>query len=137
MDFVASSGIQEEWQMGYASFSGISQLNCTLKNTTSLRGTTGRPLIGKPVATIDGYSVVPTNDYKATMNAVAKMGPLVVAVACDNWNLYKGGVFTDNLHNQGSYEIDHAVVLMGYGTDSETGEDYWLIQNSWGPRWGT
>jgi len=138
MDFVASAGIQEEWQMGYASFSGVSEQNCTLKNNTSpaLRGYTGRPLIGRPVATIDGYSILPSNDYKATMNALAKTGPLVVAVACANWHLYKNGVFTDDLHNQRSYEINHAVVLMGYGTDSETGEDYWLIQNSWGPRWG-
>lgn len=139
MDFVASSGIQEEWQMGYTSYSGASQLNCTLKSSTShsLRGTTGRPLLGKPVAIIDGYSLVGTNDYKAAMNAVAKTGPLVVAVACDNWHLYKGGVFTDDKHDKQSYDINHAVVLMGYGTDPETGEDYWLVQNSWGPLWGT
>ena len=136
MDFVASAGIQEEWQMGYASFSGISEKNCTLQNNAALRGSTGRPLIGQPVATIEGYSVVPSNDYKATMNALAKTGPLVVAVACVNWHFYKGGVFTDSDHSNLSYDLDHAVVLMGYGTDSETGEDYWLIQNSWGPRWG-
>jgi cathepsin L len=135
MDFVASSGIQEEWQMGYTSFSGESQPNCTLKEH-SLRGSTGRPLRGKPVATIDGYSVVPSNNYKATMNALAKTGPLVVAVACDNWGHYKGGVFTDDILDRHSFEINHAVVLMGYGTDDETGEDYWLVQNSWGPRWG-
>lgn len=141
MDFVATSGIQEEWQMGYASFSGISKLNCTLKPNDSsafLRGAASnidRPLLGSPVATIDGYSVVPSNNYKATMNALAKTGPLVVAVACGNWHLYKGGVFTDDFHNKLSYDIDHAVVLVGYGTDSETGEGYWLVQNSWGPRW--
>ena len=132
MDFVASAGIQEEWQMGYTAHHGDSG-NCTLTSSTLLRG--GRPLLGRPVATIDGYSVLPTNDYKATMNAVAKTGPLVVAVACGNWHFYKGGVFTDTEENVFSYDIDHAVVLMGYGTDEETGEDYWLILNSWGPRW--
>lgn len=123
--------------MGYASFSGISDQNCTLRNnSSSLRGASvGRPLLGNPVATIDGYSSLPTNNYKVTMNALAKTGPLVVAVACANWNLYHGGVFTDTKHDRHSYDLDHAVVLMGYGTDSETGEDYWLIQNSWGPRW--
>jgi cathepsin L len=31
---------------------------------------------------------------------------------------------------------DHLVVLEGYGTDETTGEDFWLIRNSWGPLWG-
>lgn len=140
MDFVATSGIQQEWQMGYTLFDGGgSDLTCPLRNNTSssLRGdgNVGRPLLGKPVVTIDGYSSLPTNDYKVTMNAVAKMGPLVVVVACSNWHGYSGGVFSEEEHNSVSWDLNHAVVLMGYGTDSETGEDYWLIQNSWGPRW--
>ena len=25
---------------------------------------------------------------------------------------------------------------LGYGTDEESGHDYWLVRNSWAPTWG-
>jgi Papain family cysteine protease len=49
------------------------------------------------------------------------------------WSLrsfYESGVF--NRCSTTNIDLDHAVQLVGYGTDS--GEDYWLVRNSWGAR---
>ena len=43
-----------------------------------------------------------------------------------NWGAYKGGIF--NGCNQAKPDIDHAVVLVGYG--EENGQKYWLVRLS-------
>mgnify|MGYP006192210421 CR=1 FL=1 len=43
---------------------------------------------------------------------------------------YEGGVYDGSCGTT----IDHAVQLVGYGTDA--GTDYWLVRNSWGESWG-
>jgi cathepsin L len=62
--------------------------------------------------------------------ALLEHGPLVVLVHMDNaFKAYKGGVF--NERSQG--KVNHAVVLLGWDDTKRA----WLIQNSYGNKWGT
>lgn len=135
-DFVAKHGVVEEWRFGYQSYTGNSG-NCTLLPDPShaLRVAPNRDeTIKGAVASIAGFSNLPSNSYQSLMVAVATMGPVVVSVAASGWGLYKGGIYDDS--NAKTRDLNHAVVLEGYGTDPETGDDFWLIRNSWGPLWG-
>jgi len=95
-------------------------------------GKTGTCKTGiQPVAYNGGYTVLPTNDYNALMDAVANVGPVAISIAAGGsaFQFYGGGV----LSNCNDYVMDHAVQLVGYGTDA--GKDYYLVRNSWGS-WG-
>jgi len=52
------------------------------------------------------------------------------------FNLYKSGVYKDDTCKKGKNDLDHAVLVTGFGTDNSTGLDYYLVKNSWGPKWG-
>jgi cathepsin L len=67
------------------------------------------------------------------MQAVANIGPLAISVDASNFHNYESGIYQGCDYNQ-NIDIDHAVVLVGYG--SENGTDYWIIRNSWGTTYG-
>lgn len=148
-EFAAKHGVVTEEDFPYRSGRG-GKVECSLTNSTNLpefllRGSSAANLginsendyIDGAVATIDGYIHFPTNNYTILMNAIATLGPIGVMVAASPWALYTGGVFSSKNHNSSATtDVNHAVVLEGYGIDQETQEPYWLVRNSWGSSWG-
>jgi len=85
-------------------------------------------------AKVDGFVVLPENNYTAIMNAIATIGPQAVNVAANSWGSYRSGIFTGCPSFASNIVINHVVQLVGYGVDA--GRPYWLIRNSWGTSWG-
>jgi len=83
-------------------------------------------------AKISSFVDVTQKSTQALMVAVAQQ-PVSVAVEADgsDWQFYTSGVLTDAC----GVNLDHGVLVVGYGTDSILG-DYWKVKNSWGPAWG-
>jgi C1A family cysteine protease len=66
--------------------------------------------------------------------AIAK-GPVSVTIDASQtvFHQYSGGIISGTACGT---SLDHAVAAVGFGTDAETGLDYYLVRNSWGTSWG-
>jgi len=92
----------------------------------------------KSVATISSFADVffdqsnPNND--TGLMAAVQLGPVSIAIEADKpiFQAYTGGVISGSTCGT---NLDHGVLLVGYGTDSKLG-DYWIVKNSWGSAWG-
>jgi len=91
----------------------------------------------QPAAYVDGFEELPKNDGDALASAVATKGPIAISAAAKMWGFYFGGIFDGHQGFEKGCppDIDHAVQLVGYGKTSNN-TDYWLVRNSWGPKFG-
>jgi len=85
------------------------------------------------VATISSYIDVDTESEDALENAL-NIGPVAIGIEADQYSFqsYSSGVLTAYCGTS----LDHGVLAVGYGHDSDSNLDYWIVKNSWGQSWG-
>jgi cathepsin L len=116
-------------------FSFVSTTGVYYNSQWPYTATTGtcNPPSGEPAVTVSGYVKLIQNNYTDLITNVVNQ-PISVSVDASSWSVYKSGVYTCPTPG-GTLDIDHAVQLVGYGTDPTAG-DYWIVRNSWGATWG-
>jgi cathepsin X len=82
-----------------------------------------------PNATIAEYGMVEPGDVEAIKAEIYVRGPVAATVNAEPIVEYKGGVFTDESFSK---DTNHIVSIVGWGVDHKTGEQHWIVRNSWG-----
>jgi len=85
---------------------------------------------------VKGSFNITLGDEDTLFEAVSFLNPVSIGYQCvPDFRNYAGGVYTSDVCKQGPADVNHAVLVVGYGTDVK-GVDYWIIKNSWGADWG-
>ena len=71
----------------------------------------------------------------AAMKVAVAQQPVAISIdaGSDVFHNYTGGVLDST---DCGISTNHAVNIVGYGTDEDSGLEYWLVRNSWGAEWG-
>eukprot|EP00421_Protoceratium_reticulatum_P055199 CAMPEP_0168498718 /NCGR_PEP_ID=MMETSP0228-20121227/73419_1 /TAXON_ID=133427 /ORGANISM="Protoceratium reticulatum, Strain CCCM 535 (=CCMP 1889)" /LENGTH=393 /DNA_ID=CAMNT_0008515621 /DNA_START=37 /DNA_END=1215 /DNA_ORIENTATION=- len=144
MEYVMGNGCVQPSQWPYSAQTEACPTNMSSKQPLSFwsgvqstaelgrQGTDGSAEFG-----MVGYRKLPENMLSPLMLAVYEQGPVAVSVAAGaGWNMYHSGIM--NACGRDAV-ISHALALIGFGeADGKRGRKYlyWLLQNSWGKRWG-
>jgi cathepsin L len=100
---------------------------------TAQDGTCMSPLPAA-VTTLSSFTDITSGDESGILTAT-NIGPVSIAIEADSqaFQFYSGGVFNDPTCGT---NLDHGVLVVGYGTDGASKLPYWIVKNSWGVSWG-
>ncbi|KAJ8729142.1 hypothetical protein PYW08_000723 [Mythimna loreyi] len=87
---------------------------------------------GKAVVRLTDCNLYNIRSQEKLKQLLYKNGPIAIAVQASNFQVYNGGIMSDETCDSG--QVNHAVLLVGYGT--ENGIPFWTIKNSWGLSFG-
>ncbi|TMW63404.1 hypothetical protein Poli38472_002345 [Pythium oligandrum] len=122
---------------------GISSPSTSVPRSESERNKSCARRTDDAVATITGWKQAVGKDCSISSDpthllkiALQKQPMSVAITARGTFKEYKGGIYEcpDNGDISDSSWLNHAVVLVGYG--SEGAVDYWILKNSFGSSWG-
>jgi len=85
---------------------------------------------------LQGSVNITAGDEHSLRNAVYEAPVSVAFEVVDGFGDYSSGVYTSTVCGNTQSDVNHAVLAVGYGYDSESGLDYWVVKNSWGAEWG-
>jgi len=95
----------------------------------------------KTMAPIRNYTCVtkpngPGADESQMAAFIAANGPVSVALNAGLLMSYSSGIITDPNDSCDGTQLDHAVLIVGYGIDSASSTPFWIVKNSWSDTWG-
>lgn len=85
---------------------------------------------------VKSYMDVIAGSEAALKKDCTNNGPISIAIDAGHrsFQFYATGIYDEP--ECSSSQLDHGVLLVGYGREGYTGGKYWLVKNSWSEKWG-
>ncbi|XP_068156973.1 cathepsin F isoform X1 [Drosophila tropicalis] len=89
---------------------------------------------------VSGFVDLPKNNETAMQEWLIANGPISIGINANAMQFYRGGVSHPWKVLCQKSNLDHGVLIVGYGVSDYPNFHktlpYWIVKNSWGPRWG-
>ncbi|CAF3805403.1 unnamed protein product [Rotaria sp. Silwood1] len=84
------------------------------------------------------YVDIPVGDEKQMAEVLINNGSIFIGLDADSelFTFYESSVLTIDDCSNHRYDMEHAMVVVGYGYDEGLKPPYWIIKNLYEPSWG-